>query len=98
MKQQYSRADLDKTQSQIDAKKQAVEKDKQAISDLEDELRRSGGEPGWANEPSGAGPSDSSTSESGILGSGSPEAGASGTDTSGSSGTSASNSDSSKPL
>ncbi len=97
MKQQYSRADLDKTQSQIDAKKQAVEKDKQDISDLEDELRRSGGEPGWANEPSGAGPSDSSTSESGILGSGSPEAGASGTDTSGSSGTSASNSDSSKP-
>jgi hypothetical protein len=96
MKQQYSREDLDKTQSQIDAKKQAVEKDKQAISDLEDDLRRSGGEPGWANEPSGAGPSDSSTSESGSLGSGSPEAAASATDTSGSSGTSASNSDSSK--
>jgi hypothetical protein len=98
MKQQNSREDLDKTQSQIDAKKQAVEKDKQAISDLEDELRRSGGEPGWANEPSGGGPSDSSTSESGNLGSGTPGAGASGTDTSGSSGTSASNSDSSKPM
>ena len=98
MKQQYSREDLDKTQNQIDAKKQDVEKDKQAISDLEDELRRSGGEPGWANEPSGAGPSDSSTSESGISGSGSPEAGASGTDTSGSSGTSGSNSDTSKPM
>jgi hypothetical protein len=97
MKQQNSREDLDKTQSQIDAKKQAVEKDKQAISDLEDELRRSGGEPGWANEPSGAGSSDSSTSESGILGSGSPEAGASGTDTSAASGTSASNSEASKP-
>ena len=81
LKQQYSREDLDKTQSQIDARKQAVEKDKQAISDLEDELHRSGGEPGWANEPSGAGPSDSSTSESG----------ASGTDTSGGSGTSGSN-------
>ena len=87
LKQQYSREDLDKTQSQIDAKKQVVEKDKEAISDLEDELRRSGGEPGWANEPSGAGPSDSSTSESGSLGSGSPAAGASGTDASGSSST-----------
>jgi hypothetical protein len=98
LKQQYSREDLDKTQSQIDAKKQDVEKDKQAISDLEDELHRSGGEPGWANEPSGAGPSDSSTSDSGTSGSGGPEAGAgaSGSDTSGSSGTSASNSD--KPL
>ena len=72
LKQQYSREDLDKTQSQIDAKKQDVEKDKQAISDLEDELRRSGGDPGWANEPSGAGPSDSSTSESGTSGSGGP--------------------------
>jgi hypothetical protein len=60
MKQQYSREDLEKTQSQIDAKKQDVEKDKQALSDLEDDLRRSEGEPGWANEPSGAGPSDSS--------------------------------------
>jgi hypothetical protein len=96
LKQQYSREDLDKTQSQIDAKKQAVEKDKQAISDLEDELHRAGGEPGWANEPSGAGPSDSSTSESGTSGSGGPGAGASGSDTSGGSGTSASNSD--KPL
>ena len=93
LKQQYSREDLDKTQSQIDAKRQAVEKDKEAISDLEDELHRSGGEPGWANEPSGAGSSDSSTSESGTSGSG-----GSGSDTSGSSGTSGSNSDTSKPL
>lgn len=95
MKQQYSRADLDKTQSDIDAKKQAVEKDKQAISDLEDELRRSGGEPGWANEPSGAGPSEASTSDSGSSGAG---AGASATDSSGSSGASASNSDNAKPF
>jgi hypothetical protein len=55
MKEQYSRADLDKTQGQIDAKKQAIEKDKQALSDLEDDLRKSGGDPGWANEPTGAG-------------------------------------------
>ena len=93
LKQQYSRSDLDKTQSDIDARKQAVEKDKQAISDLEDELHRAGGEPGWANEPSGAGPSEASTSDSGTS---SP--GASASDASGSSGASASNSDGEKPF
>jgi hypothetical protein len=56
--EQYSRDDLNKTQNQIDAKKQDVEKDKQAISDLEDDLRKSGGEPGWASEPSGGGSSN----------------------------------------
>jgi len=70
MHQQYSREDINKTQSQIDAKKQDIEKDKQALSDLEDELRKSGGDAGWANEPSGAGPSESSTSGSGSSGSG----------------------------
>lgn len=95
LKQQYSREDLDNTQKQIDAKKQDVEKDKQALSDLEDELRRSGGDPGWANEPSGAGPSGSTTSESGN--SGAPAA-ASGTDNSGNSGTTSASSDASKPM
>jgi hypothetical protein len=52
--QQNSREDINKTQSEIETKKQDVEKDKQALSDLQDELRKSGGEPGWANEPSGA--------------------------------------------
>jgi chromosome segregation ATPase len=65
LKEQHSRDDLNKTQSEIDAQKQTVEKDKQALSDLEDELRRSGGDPGWANEPSGAGPSGSGSSNSG---------------------------------
>jgi chromosome segregation ATPase len=65
MHEQYSRADINKTQSEIDAKKQDVEKDKQALSDLEDELRKSGGEPGWANEPAGSGSSDSGSSNSG---------------------------------
>jgi len=51
MEQQYSRSDLDKTLDQINAKKADVEKDKQAISDLEDDLRKAGGEPGWASEP-----------------------------------------------
>jgi hypothetical protein len=94
LKQQYSREDLDKTQNQINAKKQDVDRDKQAISDLEDELRRSGGEPGWANESSGAGPSESSTSESGN--SGSPAS--SGANNSGNSGTTSASSDASKPL
>jgi chromosome segregation ATPase len=52
MHEQYNREDINKTQSQIDAKKQDVENDKQAISDLEDELRKFGGEPGWAQAPS----------------------------------------------
>jgi|SRR5690242_9768312 hypothetical protein len=61
MHEQYSRADVNKTQSDIEAKKQDVEKDKQALSDLEDEMRKAGGAPGWANEPSGGG-SDSRSS------------------------------------
>lgn len=64
MHQQNSREDINKTQAEIEAKKQDIDKDKQALSDLEDELRKSGGEPGWANEPSGAGPSNSSGSGS----------------------------------
>ena len=49
MHEQNTRSDVNKTQSDIEAKKQDVEKDKQALSDLEDELRKAGGEPGWAN-------------------------------------------------
>lgn len=62
MHEQNSRADLNKTQSEIDAKKQDIEKDRQALSDLEDELRKAGGDPGWANEPSGASSPDSNGS------------------------------------
>jgi chromosome segregation ATPase len=60
MHEQNNRADINKTQSEIDTKKQVIEKDKQALSDLEDELHKSGGDPGWATEP----PSDSSGSKS----------------------------------
>jgi hypothetical protein len=49
MRQQFSRQDLTDTKSQIDEKTTAVAADKQAISDLEDQLRQAGGEPGWAN-------------------------------------------------
>jgi hypothetical protein len=62
--EQNTRADINKTRSEIDAKKQDVEKDKQAISDLEDELRKAGGDAGWAIEPSGAGSSDSGSGSS----------------------------------
>lgn len=51
LKQQNSREDLNKTLDQINTKKQDIEKDKQAIADLEDELRKSGGDAGWASEP-----------------------------------------------
>ena len=62
MHEQNSRADINKTQSDIDTKKQGVEKDKQALSDLEDELRKAGGDPGWASETPGS--QDSSGSKS----------------------------------
>ena len=50
LREQHSRKDLDDTQAEINAKKQDVDKDNQAISDLQEDLRTSGGEPGWANE------------------------------------------------
>lgn len=53
MREQYSRDDLNKTQASIDAKKLDVAKDQQAIADLEDDLRKSGGEPGWESAPEG---------------------------------------------
>jgi hypothetical protein len=51
LKEEYSRDDLKKTQAQIDQKKMDVDADKQAISDLTDELRESGGDAGWGREP-----------------------------------------------
>lgn len=69
MHEQNTRSDINKTRDEIDAKKQAVEKDKQALSDLEDALRKAGGNARWADEPSGAGPSESSDSGSGASGS-----------------------------
>jgi hypothetical protein len=40
--------EYNKKLADIDAKKKQVEADKQAIADAEDELRKSGGDPGWA--------------------------------------------------
>jgi hypothetical protein len=57
LREQNSRKDLDDSQAQIDTKKADVAKDGQAISDLEEALRKAGGDPGWATEPSGSGAS-----------------------------------------
>jgi hypothetical protein len=48
MQQQYSRDDINKKTADIDAKKKTIEADQQAIDDAQDELRKSGGDPGWA--------------------------------------------------
>jgi hypothetical protein len=48
LREQNSRADLNKTQDDINAKKADVEKDQQAITDLENQLRQAGGDPGWS--------------------------------------------------
>ncbi len=48
MTQQNSRADVNAINAKIDAKKNEVEQLKQGLSDLEDQLRKSGGDPGWA--------------------------------------------------
>ena len=50
LEQQYTRSDINKQTAKIDAKQKEIQQDQQAISDLEDELRRSGGDPGWARE------------------------------------------------
>jgi hypothetical protein len=46
--QQPLGAAYEKKVSDIDAMKKQIEADQQAISDAEDELRKSGGDPGWA--------------------------------------------------
>lgn len=46
--QQYSRADINKDAAKIDAKQKDIADLKQQISDLEDALRKAGGDPGWA--------------------------------------------------
>ena len=48
MQQELTRADINKKTTDLDAKKQQIEADKKAISDAEDDLRKAGGDPGWA--------------------------------------------------
>lgn len=48
MQQGYSHSDIDKKTAEISAKQKEIEADKQAISDAQDDLRKSGGDAGWA--------------------------------------------------
>jgi chromosome segregation ATPase len=46
--EQNSRKDINDKKAKIDQKQQEITNLKQQLSDLEDELRKSGGDPGWA--------------------------------------------------
>ena len=46
--QQYNRKDINDNQAKLDAKKKEVESLRKQLSDLEDDLRKAGGDPGWA--------------------------------------------------
>ncbi len=46
-----ARSDINKIQADIDAKKLEIQKDDEAISNLQDQLRRDGGDAGWLREP-----------------------------------------------
>jgi len=48
MQQDLTRSDIINQQAKIDKKQADIAADKAAISDLEDALRKSGGDPGWA--------------------------------------------------
>jgi hypothetical protein len=48
MTQQNTRADINEKQAKIEAKKKELEQLRQGLNDLEDQLRKSGGDPGWA--------------------------------------------------
>jgi chromosome segregation ATPase len=50
LQEQYTRKDINDKNAKIDAKKQEIANLKQQLSDMEDELRKSGGDPGWARE------------------------------------------------
>jgi hypothetical protein len=47
LQQQYSREDIKKLTTDIDAKKDQVAGDEKAIEDLHAQLRQEGGDPGW---------------------------------------------------
>ena len=48
MQQALTRSDINKKAADIDAKTKEIEADKQAIADAEDDLRKAGGDSGWA--------------------------------------------------
>ena len=46
--QQTSRAEINAVSAKLDAKKKELDQLKQGLDDLEDQMRKSGGDPGWA--------------------------------------------------
>ncbi len=46
--EQYTRKDINDKDTKIAAKKKEIDQLKQQISDMEEALRKSGGDPGWA--------------------------------------------------
>ncbi len=48
MNEQYSRDEINKKAAKIDAKRKEIASLKQQWDDMEDQLRKSGGDPGWA--------------------------------------------------
>jgi len=48
LREQFDRADINKKTAKIDAKRQELDQLRQGLDDLEDQLRKSGGDPGWA--------------------------------------------------
>jgi len=54
LQQQYSRSDIDKVNAAIDQKKQQIEADQKAISDLQQEVRDQSGSSDWLTGGSAA--------------------------------------------
>lgn len=50
LQEQYTRKEVNDWRKKVEDKKQEIAQIRQSISDLEDELRRAGGDPGWARE------------------------------------------------
>jgi chromosome segregation ATPase len=50
MTEQYTRKDINEKDAKIAAKQKEIEQLKQGLSDLEDALRKAGGDSGWARE------------------------------------------------
>jgi hypothetical protein len=50
LREQYYRREINAQRQKIEEKKSEIKKLREAISDLEDELRHAGGDPGWARE------------------------------------------------
>jgi hypothetical protein len=48
MNEQYTRKDINDKNAKIDQKKQQIADLKKQLSDMEDDLRKTGGDPGWA--------------------------------------------------